>query len=219
MKDIKLLLVCGVLFGLTAGLGGCDVDDEEDCEAGDCTETDGGAGGQGGVGGGDPAEYRYVIIADDSTEENMAGTPGADICGIVANCGGDDFTATGATITAIGSGTVCDGTSMDAPCESGVNRGNASAALDTGDVCEPVSNPSDYVSLGLSGEIAILFNVDLTECNLTIRELEGNQNEPYSVFVCQTDTLDAATCLNAGNAIANSPAAGGELSVDVPAAD
>lgn len=218
MKDIKLLLACGLLFGLTAGLGGCDVDDEEDCETGDCTEDDGGMGGMGGEGGmgGNPgAEYRYVIIGDDTTDENTAGTPGADICGLVANCGADDFTATGANVV-IGGGTVCDGTSMAAPCESGVNRGNPIAALDNGGTCEPTSDPSDYVSLGLTGELAVEFNVDLTGCNITIVELEGRQNEPYSVYICQTETLDAATCLNGGQAIANSPAAGGSVSVDVP---
>lgn len=173
------------------------------------------AGGEGE--GLDPErpEYRYIIIADGTTDENSGGTPGADICGLFANCGADDFTAAGANM-GIGAGTVCDGYNMNPPCEDGVNRANPTAALDYGDFCEYTSNPSDYVSLGLTGELAVEFNVDLTGCNITIFELEGIQNEPYSVYACQSSLLAVSTCINGGLPIGNSPAAGGSVTVNVP---
>lgn len=223
MKELKLLLACSMFFGLSLGMTACDVeDDEEDCEVGPCGDTGaggvGGMGGEGGVGGGDPLEYRYVIIGDDNGEENLAGTAGADICSVVANCGADDLLGTSARVT-LGDGTVCDGTTMDAPCESGTNRGNANAALQVEDMCEGGSSPSHYVSLGLAGELAIEFIVDLTECNVVVNELEGPQNEPYSVYICATDTLDIDTCLNMGDPVQTSPAAGGPVSFEVPAAE
>lgn len=160
-------------------------------------------------------KYRYIIISDETLDENMSGTPGADICGLIANCGAGDFNAVGATLI-MGGGVVCDGTSMAAPCESGVSRANPVAALDNGAACEPASNPSDYVSLGLAGELAVEFNVDLAGCNITVVEWEGRQNEPYSVYACQSPLLDASTCFNGGTPIGSSPAVGGSVSIDLP---
>lgn len=218
MKELKLLLACGVLFGMTAGIAACDVDDSEDCEVGDCTEADGGAGGEGGEGGGmmDP-EYRYVVIVDDSMVENMNGTPGADICGIVADCGGTELTGVSAELIA-GDGLVCDGSTTEAPCESGTDRGNEAAALDTGANCEAGSSPSDYVSLGVVGQIAVQFDQDLQGCNLNIIELVGPDMEPYDVYVCQSTVAEAETCLLMGS-VGSSGEDGGSVSIDVPAAE
>lgn len=222
MKELKLLLACSMFFGLSVAMTACDVDDDADeCEAGTCADSgaggEGGAGGVGGEGGGTPSEYRYVIIADDGGEENMAGTAGADICSVVVNCGADDLLGISAEQILDGTGIVCDGTNMNAPCQSGTNRGNPNAALQEEATCEPGSSPSHYVSLGLSGQLAIEFTVDITECTLIVNELEGQQNEPYSVYVCADASLD--NCLNNGQPIATSPDAGGTLSADVPAAE
>lgn len=191
---------------------------------GDPVMRDGGVGdadpdGGGGEGGGGPAlEYRYVIVADDAGDESFSGTAGCDICSIVANCGAEDLLGSAATLTQ-GFGTVCDGTSMEAPCESGVDRQNASAALVDEGICDPGSSPSDYVSLGLDGVLAVEFVVDLTGCDVLVTELEGPQNEPYSVYVCATDALDVETCLRGGEPVGRSPSHGGSISISVPLAE
>lgn len=214
MKELKLLLACGVLFGMT-GLAACDVDEGEDC-------ADGEVCGDAGMMEEDmdvPApEYTWVIIVDDSQAENMQGTPGADFCGITANCGGDDLTGDDGEVIA-GAGLICDGSTTEAPCESGTDRGNPAAALDTGANCEPASSPSDYVSIGVAGQLAVQFAENLQGCNVTITELEGNDDEPYAVYICQTSTLEAETCLNMGEQLAASGASGGAVSLDVPAAE
>ncbi|MCA9557447.1 MAG: hypothetical protein KC583_02675, partial [Myxococcales bacterium] len=142
-------------------------------------------------------------------------TPGADICGVIAECDGVETTATSAQIT-VGQGLVCDGSTTEAPCESGTNRQNADAAKDRGDNCMGNSSPSDYASLGLSGEIALGFDTDLQGCSVTIAEATGNDTEGYDVYVCQTPVLDAATCI--GGAVLQSADMGGSISVAVPAA-
>lgn len=221
MKELKLLLAGGLLFGFGIGAAACDVDDSEsDCnEAGVCGDAGaGGMAGEGGEGGGEPAvEYNWVIIFDSSAEENMAGTPGVDICGVVFNCGADDFPPDAAGGHVEGDGLVCDGSNMDAPCESGTDRGDPNAAADDGSSCDAGSSPSDYVSLGVSGQVALDAGVDLQGCTINIIELDGGSTpmESYSVYVCPTDTLDD-TCLG-GASLADSPETGGPISVEVPA--
>ena len=222
MKELKLLLACGVLFAMTAGIAACDVDDgTEDCETGDCAETDAGAGGEGGEGGGVMGpEYRYVFIVDDTEASGGQGTDGADICGMVADCGGTELTGVNATLD-VGGGEVCDGTTMEGNCGSGVNRQNGPTALDTGALCDPANNdeePSHYVSLGLSGQLIIEFEQDLQGCTLTVVEHAGRDTERYDVYVCESTDFTAETCLLMGESVARAEE-GGEVSVEVPTAD
>lgn len=223
MKELKLLLAGSLLFGFGIGAAACDVDDSEsDCnEAGVCGEAGAGGDGAGATGGDvEPAvEYNWVVIVDSSADENMAGTPGVDICGVVFNCGADDFPPDQAGGYVQGEGLVCDGSSMDAPCESGTARNDETAAADDGSACDPGSSPSDYVSLGMAGQIALDAGVDLQGCTVNIVELDGGStpNESYSVYICPTDTLDD-TCLG-GASVADSPMTGGSISVEIPAAE
>lgn len=221
MKELKLLLACGVLFGMTAGIAACDVDDGEgDCEVGDCTETDGGAGGMGGMGGGMvETEYRYVIIVDDSPETDTDGTAGVDICGMVANCNGAELTGVGADLS-LGEGEVCDGNTTEAPCSSGVNRQNPGTALDTGALCDPATNneePSHYVSIGVGGELAVEFDQDLQGCDVEVIEHAGRDAEAYRVYVCESNEINNDTCLLMANAVAEADM-GGPVSFTVPTA-
>jgi len=220
MRELKLLLACGVLFGMTAGIAACDVEDGADCEVGDCVETDGGAGGEGGEGGGVMGpEYRYVFIVDDTMATGGQGTDGADICGVVVDCDGTELTGIAGTLT-VGGGQVCDGNTTEAPCESGVDRANPETALDTGAMCDPANNsmpPSHYVSLGLSGQLAIEFEQDLQGCSITVVEHAGRDTEPYDVYVCESTDFTAETCVNMGESLARVDG-GGEAIVDVPAA-
>ncbi len=222
MKELKLLLACGVLFAMTAGIAACDVDDSE----GDCADGevcgDAGAGGEGGTGGDVMGpEYRYVIIGDATEGGDPGnGTPGVDICGVVVDCAGTELTGINGRLEP-GEGDICDGNTTEAPCESGVNRANAATALDTGAMCDPANNseePSHYVSLGLAGELALEFDQDLQGCTVTVVEHAGRDTEGYNVYVCESDVLNNETCLNMGEALAE-VAAGGEASVEVPIAE
>ncbi len=218
MKELKLLLACGVLFGMTAGIAACDVDDggEDDCEVGDCTETDAMVEADMGV----PVEYRYVIVADDSPETDTDGTAGSDVCGMVAVCDGESLTGLEATLT-LGEGTVCDGNTTEAPCQSGINRQEPGTALDTGDECDPANNldegPSHYVSLGVTGQLAVDFGRDLQGCEVTVREPAGLDMEGYYVYVCESAEINNDTCLLMGNSVAEA-LMGDDVSFVVPEA-
>lgn len=217
MKELKKLLICAL--GVTVMFGfGCDV--EEECnEAGVCPDGGAGAeggnggtggnaeGGAGGEGGGVEIVYDTLIIADTSEEVNMAGTAGVDICGVTADCAN-----TSTASVALGEGEVC--VAEGPGCST--NRGNPEAVLDDGSACDPASNPSDYASIGVDGVLTVTFDGSLAGCNVTVVELEGNDAEGWEAFVCDSDNLESANCLNESNAV-HSEAAGGEASFGVPA--
>ncbi|MCA9539809.1 MAG: hypothetical protein KC620_13020 [Myxococcales bacterium] len=215
MYELKKLLAFALSLSLAFAVAACDVDDDE---ADGGVDGGGGMGGEGGAGGeGGGATYQYVIILDESEDENMNGTPGVDVCGMTADCGGMQYTGDSATLRE-GSGLICDGTTREAPCESGTNRKNPMATLDTGSACEPLSSPSDYASIGLGGELAVMFGVDLQGCTVTINEVPGGStpNETYSVYICQTDMIANDTCVGGGSL--DTIEMGGQGVIDVPAA-
>lgn len=223
MRDFNRLLTASLFSALALGAAGCETEETADGAGGEAGAAgEAGMGGDAGGGGEEPpADYQYLIIVDNSGEENAAGTPGVDICGMVFNCGADDFPpdlGTGELIS--GAGLICDGSNMDAPCESGTNRADPAAATDLGDMCDPGSSPSDYVSLGVDGQLSVSAGVDLQGCTVTIVELDGGStpNEGYSVYVCQTPDLDDETCLG-GAAVAESPETGGTIEVEIAAAE
>jgi len=215
MNELKKMMVAALALTVTVGLAACDV--QEDCnEAGVCTDGGGGgaggvggAGGAGGVGGaggagGGGASFDWVLIIDDTSDENMAGTPGADICGVSSSCG----TAVAALLTT-GDGELCD--SIREGCSA--DRTDPNAARDDGSACEPASAPSDYVSLGIGGTLSVQFSQDLTGCSVEVVELEGNQVEGYEVYVC--DGPDASADCKTGAAL-GSTNNGGNVTVQVP---
>ncbi|MEZ4436342.1 MAG: hypothetical protein R3F65_28415 [bacterium] len=157
-----------------------------------------------------PSVYRWVIVADDSRDENMAGTAGADICGVSAVCGVEVVLGVEAELV-LGDGVVCDGV-PGGPCGA-TRREDPAAALDDGQMCAGGSSPSDYVSLGLSGQLAVDLGRDLRGCGVEVVELAGGDAEGYSVFVCETAVLEAATCVNGGQPVGVS--AGGPLFIEL----
>lgn len=212
MYEFKKLLVASM--GLTLGLAACDV--EENCnEAGVCETSDGGAGGAGGGaggagggaggagGGGDT--FDWVLIVDDSAEENMAGTPGADICGIDSSCG----SAIAAFLNP-GGGDLCD---AEGP-NCAANRADPDAARDSGEACDADSAPSHYVSLGMSGTLSVQFSESQAGCTLTVVEHQGSQQEGYEVYVCAGQDSSSG-CLN-GDAAIETAGNGGTVQVNVP---
>ena len=218
MNELKKLLIAGLGLVVTVGLVGCDVETECD-EAGVCADggaggAGGGAGGQGGQGGqggagGGGATYDWVLVIDDSAEENMAGTPGVDICGISANCGGN--VASVAALLTPGDGELCD--SVREGCSA--VRTDPNAARDDGSACEGGSNPSDYVSLGIGGLLSVQFAQALPGCDLEVVELVGNDAEAYDVYVCDAADAATATCANNDQPIATA-GEGGTVNVTVP---
>ncbi|MGK0357769.1 MAG: hypothetical protein ACI9U2_000046 [Bradymonadia bacterium] len=212
MNELKKILVCAL--GLTVVFAmGCDV--EECDEAGVCGDAGeggaggdvGGAGGVGGEGGGAPLVFDTVIIFDDGSPDDGQGTTGVDICGVSADCA----QAVSASATR-GEGSVCE---AEGPgCST--NRGDAQAALDDGSACEPGSVPSDYISLGTDGQLAVGFDGSIAGCSVTVVEFAGATAEAYSVFVCNDSDVANATCVNNDEPVFEA-AAGGEATFDVPA--
>jgi len=155
--------------------------------------------------------FRWVIILDESSDRRE-GTPGADICGATMSCGGGDLLAISGALIA-GDGVVCDGRPSDICGDT--PRDRPAAALDDGSSCEPGSSPSDYVSIGMAGMLALDFGRDLVGCSGLVVELQGGDEEAYGVYICQTDALDADTCI-LGRSIVEVDN-GGSVSFDVPA--
>jgi hypothetical protein len=164
----------------------------------------------GGAGGSseEPVVHKWVHLEDTSEHENQNGTPGVDICGVEVNCDGASLVPISTRLSA-GSGWICvegeEGCSAD--------RNDPDAAADDGTTCDPSSRPSDYVSVGVGGELWLEMDRDLVGCNVTVVELVGGDAEGYTVRVCSEDRAGAG-CILAGT----SPS-GGEASFEVPSAD
>lgn len=163
--------------------------------------------------------YTWLHIVDSTAEGEGRGGDGADICGIRLECPDEDGARLGEEASLfLGAGQVCDGTTLDGPCEAGFDRTDPAAALDDGATCRPhVENeapPSDFVSLGFAGELAVQFARDLRGCAVTVVELVDGGFEAYDVYVCTGDTLSADGCLGDGDAVAG--AQGGTITFDVP---
>jgi hypothetical protein len=211
---LEKFLVGAMALVLAGAVSGCETDEETDGGMDSGAGGMGGMGGEGGMGGGGgtpPAEYHWVLLIDASEEENMAGTAGADICGVTATCGGTDVPSVGALLLQ-GEGSLC--TAVDEAADCSADRTDATAAQDDGSSCEAASTPSDYVSLGMGGILSVDFGQDLSGCTLNVVELVGNQVEGYEVYVCSDNNTDAGTCLN--DAALETAATGGDVEVTVP---
>lgn len=212
MAELKKLLYVALGLMTALALTACDVDEENGDAgaaggAGGGGDTDMGAGGEGGVGGGGGPVYSWVRVVDISDEENMAGTPGVDICGIIVDCGDGPLSGMSPTYSQ-GMGDLCS--AMGPDCSA--VRTDPAAANDNGDACDPVSMPtSDYVSLGLGGEVAVDYGQDLRGCDVTIIEHAGNDTEAYEIWVC-AEASD--NCLN--DVALLEDADGGNSSTTVP---
>lgn len=218
MKDLKLLLACVLGLGMSMSLVACDVDEDD---------TDGGAVGDGGVGGTDgdggvegdggatAPELTRIVIVDTSDDENAAGTPGADICGVSADCGARALTGS-ASIDQSETDNICDErgkTVGGSQCSA--NRHDPAAAEDTGAACVAASAPvSDYIALGLGGILTVDFDQDLRGCTINVVELEGRDAESYEVHACPADAeVGSDDCVLLGTAD------GGNFSEEVPAGE
>lgn len=217
MKKLENLSLLTLVVAVSAALVACDVDDKDEADGGaggggggGGAGAAGGAGGGGGGGGG--GTYNFLYIVDISADQNMQGTPGVDICGVEATCAGTTITGDDATLTA-GEGTIC-GTMMTDIC-GGTDRGDAAQSLDSGMDCEAASmGTSHYVSIGVTGALAIQFGQDLRGCSIQV--VENNQGatvEGYEVHVC----ADAAGMDCVGDAPVHTAAMGGVANFDVPA--
>lgn len=197
------MLTTALLSLSLAACEGWDVGDPIDPGTADPGRDDGG-------GETPSADLKWVVIFDDTNQDHGSGTAGADICGVVARCDGRRLTGVQALYEP-GSGDICNANGPG--CRS--DRGNPQAALDDGGRCAADSVPSDYISLGLGGELGVNFNRDLRGCNVTVREYEGSDPERIEVYVCNTGAIKAdSVCVNSNQAVA---AGQGTLSFTVPA--
>ncbi|MFN3198568.1 MAG: hypothetical protein ACE366_09175 [Bradymonadia bacterium] len=214
MKVLEKLLALSLCISTAAFVVACDVDDEDadggagGGEAGAGGDV-GGAGGDVGGAGGEAPVYNHLIIIDNSIDENMAGTPGADICGIEVDCN----LSPAIESFVQGEGGICE--EVGDNCSAA--RNDADAILDDGTTCEPASAPSDYLSLGLSGTVTVVFDGDLQGCGVTIRELVGNDSEGYQVQVCADEASTDCLPLD-GEATTLAFEDGGEGTFTVPSA-
>ncbi len=210
MNELKKLLALTLSLTVAFVFVACDVDEE----------TDGGVdgGGEAGSGGGGEtpeASYNYVLILDESTEINAAGTPGVDICGVSVVCGGDPMVASAASLDEGDGGVCAGGADCDAP------RNDPAAATDDGASCVADSAPvSDYVATGVGGGLWLTFDEDLVGCTVNIVEYSGGDNEGAQVWVC-TEANNTDSCYQVGD-FAFGGASSGETStitVSDPPAD
>ncbi|MBU0554149.1 hypothetical protein KKF91_08470 [Myxococcota bacterium] len=191
--DILMISLMSILAIL-----GCDVDD--DC--GDGSLCDGGVNQNEDQDENRQESYEYVMILDNSSEENGAGTPGVDICGIWVECQGVELS--GQARLSTDDPNIC---TAGAPgCVA--HRGDANAAEDDGRACEGMSSPSDYVSLGMGGMLIVDFNQDLQGCRVHVVELDGGDREGAQVFVCANPAREE-TCYAIGEFETNGAGDGG----------
>lgn len=219
MKFLEKIAIVSLCVAASAALVACDVSSSDEAAggsggAGGSTGDAGPIGGAGGMGGSPGTTFNTVLIKDTTAEENMAGTPGVDICGITAMCNGTEISPVSADLVAehFGTGDICSGPDSPAGIGCSTDRSDPALAADDGATCEAASNPSDYVSIGLDGWLTVTFDQDLAGCDLTIVELSGGaQTESYTVDVCD-EALD--TCTTAPIATVDM---GGTADVSVPA--
>ena len=135
--------------------------------------------------------YQYIVIVDNSLDFNEFGTPGADLCDVVVNCGENvpvfDFQQEP------GSSPVCsDSNPTLCICEyqvagicGGVDRHNP-LAIENQLSCngDDVNNQSPYYSLGLGGVLILDYDQDLSGCFVSVTERQGDDQEGYKVYAC-----------------------------------
>lgn len=143
----------------------------------------------------------FVIIIDDSVEENMTGTPGADICDVRATCAEGPVAALTATLAAGDGDLASEGLWTD-----------PAAAIDASTSCDRGDLGVTAVSLGMAGWLVVEFASELIGCTVTVGEVLGNQDEGFEVYVC--DRPDAQGECASGGPIAWSN--GGTVSAEVP---
>ena len=153
--------------------------------------------------------YPWLIIIDDSAEESMVGTPGADICGVSVVCGGVEHIPAEVDYLS-GDGYVCD--REEEGCSA--SRADPDAVLDSGELCEGASVPSDYLTLGFGGTVALRYDRSLRGCSIEVVELVGNQQEGYELWVCRKYMGTDWECLT-DPPLASAPN-GGNVQVNVP---
>lgn len=137
--------------------------------------------------------YQYIEIVDQSPEENNAGTPGVDICGVYCECNGniiEVYTSELITDDLNICGNDIDWCSTD--------RSDPGAAEDLGESCEGGSIPSDYVSIGMNGKLSLRFGSDLNGCTVNIVEHWGGDIEGAEVFACRYSS-DESSCISIGS--------------------
>lgn len=152
-------------------------------------------------------EYRWLILFDDGSFDDGIGTTGVDFCGVRSDCG-----VPVAAVLILGDGSVCQAPGPG--CAT--NRADPNAILDDGRACDPGSVPSDFVSIGSDGSIFVQFSESIAGCEVTVVELQGAAQEAYTAFVCDSDDIAEAFCVNNDNPV-HEAAFGGEATFFVPA--
>lgn len=135
--------------------------------------------------------YSWVVIDDFSVENDEASSPGTQICAVDIVCdGGPPISGLRAQVR-LGIGQLCVGRGNG--CST--SRVEPEAALGhVEDPCVIDSVPSDYVSTGYFGALAVQFNVPgrcgLTGCQVRIKGPVNATEDLFRVRVCSDPAGD-----------------------------
>lgn len=165
----------------------------EECADG---EDEGSTGGSTSL----DSQYNYLVLVDSSLDFNQFGTPGADICDVVVDCGerlqflefessqGDSPICSDRDPALC----VCE-TEVAGICE-GIDRVNP-LNVENGLRCDgnDQNNQSPYYSLGMEGTLILDYDEDLSGCTVSTTERQGNDQESYILYACTESNFDPRT--------------------------
>lgn len=137
------------------------------------------------------APLKWVVVVDVSRFDHDDGASGADVCGVIAECDGDLVFAKQSHYLR-GSGALCEAVGP----ECSADRTDGRNVFQFARGCDADSTPSDYLSLGMEGLIALDFGRPLTGCGVLTRVLP-RPGEQVRVFVCDMPGfLPDVTCVD-----------------------
>lgn len=165
-------------------------------------------------------EYTFVVVQDTSTDVNLRGTPGADICDIEVKCDNVSYgqlmdptydisitrgspDCNGENAEEPTAGCLCR-SEMNADC-GGTDRSDENRAYDDDISCEG----DDYTSLGMGGRLSLELPAiaGCGEVTVTVSEYTGNTPtaESFVAALCSEKNVDlnemmfGDTCVEATN--------------------
>jgi hypothetical protein len=192
---------------MAEAMGGDDLCEEGGDVAGDTGGDTGGEVTGGEVTGGEVPvlEYTFVVVQDTSTDVNLSGTPGADICDIAVECDGvayGDLEGSEYDIFITRGSPDCNGENAGEPttgclCRSemnadcgGTDRSDEERAYDDDLSC----TGDDYTSLGMGGRYTLELPAlaGCREVEVTVAEYQGNTptDESFVAALCSEKDVD-----------------------------
>jgi hypothetical protein len=154
-----------------------------------------------------PGLFNHLLIVDVESNDQGDGAPGVDVCLVIAHHCADARTAN----LVLGGGEPC----REAAPGCLTDRTDPQAALSLPDHCRFENVPSDFVSLGTNGMIAIGFEAEIAGCAVTVvTATAGRDRERWRAYLCDSPDPREAMCLNGGTPVMNGE--GGDQTFQMP---